>query len=120
MEYSILLLDDNEELLELIKINFESIDHFKILPFSDPVQALRRIELYGLPHLIVTDFHLPGINGIDFLTEVSRHYSNVEAILFTAATNALPENCRYPVIHKDADSYDRLIAMAKSILRLPA
>ena len=120
MEYSILLLDDNEELLELTKINFESIGHLKILPFSDPVQALRRIELYGPPHLIVTDFHLPGMTGIDFLTRVSRRHPNVAAILFTATISALPENCRYPAISKDGDSFDRLIAMAKSILYLPA
>ena len=120
MEYSILLLDDNEELLELTKINFESINHLKILPFSDPVQALRRIELYGLPHLIVTDFHLPGMNGIDFLTEVSRHYPVVAAIIFTATIRGLPENCRYPAILKEAGSHERLLAMAKSILRLPA
>ncbi|MBN1576528.1 MAG: response regulator [Chitinispirillaceae bacterium] len=116
MEYSILLLDDDEDLLELTRCNLESINHLKILPFSDPFQALRRIHLFELPDLIITDLDLPGMNGIDFLAEVMRLHPAVAAIIFTGHPEALPRNCRYPVILKEPNAYEHLVAMVESIL----
>ena len=119
MEYSIMLLDDDEDLLELTRSNLESISYLKILPFSDPLQALRRIHLFELPHLIITDLDLPGMSGIEFLAEVLRIHPSVAAIIFTRQPESLPHNCRYPVILKEPGAYMHLIAMVESILHSP-
>ena len=116
MEYSILLLDDNEDILALTKCNLESIDNLKILQFSDPVQALRRIHLFGAPDLIITDLDLPEMNGIDFLAEVKRLHPDIKAVIFTGRPDALPKGCVFPVIRKELNAYKHLIALVRSIL----
>ena len=118
MNHSILLLDDNESLLELTKYTLQETGHLKILPFSDPVQALRRIHLFGLPDLIITDFDLPGMTGIDFLDEVSRIHPSVAAVIFTGRPEALPRNCRYPVVNKEPEAFTYLIALVKTMLHM--
>ncbi len=119
MEYSILLLDDDEEILELTKCNLETVPEYKIHPFGDPVQALRRVYLFGVPDLIVTDLDLPEMSGIEFIARVSRDYPAVKAVIFTGRPEALPRDCKYPVILKEPDAYEHLVRMVESILHPP-
>lgn len=118
MEYSVLLLDDNEAILELTKCTLECNNHLKILPFSNPIQALQRVHLFGAPDLVVTDLDLPEMNGIDFLTEVTGLYPYIRAVIFTANPDTLPYKCVYPVIIKEPKAYKQLIAMVVSALKI--
>jgi DNA-binding NtrC family response regulator len=118
MEHStILLLDDDEDILELTKYNLEDTNRVKIYPFRDPIQALRRIHLFGAPDLIVTDLDLPGMHGLAFLDEATRFYPSVKAVIFTGSPESLPHCCRYPVILKRINAFENLIAMVQSMLQ---
>jgi DNA-binding NtrC family response regulator len=47
---------------------------------TDALAALPRLDV----GLIVTDFHMPGLNGLEFLSEVQRARPGIPAVMITA------------------------------------
>ncbi len=117
MEYTIMLLDNNQETLETTKTYLENLSNIKILPFIDPIQALRRIHLFELPNLIITEVDLPKMNGIKFLGEVLCIHPSVNAVIYTSAPESIPPNIFYPVILKGPEGRRDLIQIIKSIIK---
>jgi two-component SAPR family response regulator len=117
MTPTIFLLDDNRDILEVTECHLESHSFKKIYSFTSPLQALQRIHLCGIPDLIITDFNLPEMTGIEFLAKVADIDSAVNAIVITAHPRCLPDHCRYPVVVKEPDMFDHLIPLMESILR---
>lgn len=70
----ILLLDDDPAVLNALLRNFRQIvsrEPLQMEVFADPYQALNRVAEKAFD-LIISDFHMPDMNGVDFLVEVKR------------------------------------------------
>lgn len=78
--YSILFADDEEELQELIEIEFELSDH-KIQCASGGDTAFEKFKNDKFD-IIITDENMPTGNGIPFITSVREMGSKVPVILF--------------------------------------
>lgn len=78
---NILLVDDDDDLRQVISDFLEKRGH-GVTAVSDGLKAL--LYLDGHIDLLITDIHMPGLNGIDLLRTVRQRYPDLPVILMTA------------------------------------
>jgi PAS domain S-box-containing protein len=81
--YSVLYVDDAAELRDVGKLYLEAIGDFSVTTAdsADRALAMLREESFDL---ILSDFDMPCMDGIGFLSEVRSRYHDIPFILFTA------------------------------------
>lgn len=58
-----------------------------VFTFTDPILALEHFQINDFAYvLVISDFKMPGINGIDFLKRIREKNRFVRTILMTAFT----------------------------------
>ncbi len=82
--YNILLVDDEPEVLNVLKTVLENTDKFDcdISTAEDGEEALDILEEKNF-NLVLADQKMPGITGVELLTKVKDTYSNTVRILIT-------------------------------------
>ncbi len=58
---SILLVDDDPQLIRLVRVNLESVD-YRVLVAMDAQSALELVDMEA-PDMIILDIMLPGVYG---------------------------------------------------------
>jgi len=83
--HSILVVDDDEDMLELIKITLERIEEFDldVVTTSDPKSALKLLES-GDFDMILSDHRMPGMSGIELLSKVREKFPDIIRAMVTA------------------------------------
>lgn len=80
----ILVVEDEEDIRELLaELLASSLENVVVESRPDGPTALRAITA-NPPDLIITDYKMPGMTGLDFLAHVRLQLPNVPAILITA------------------------------------
>jgi two-component system, OmpR family, alkaline phosphatase synthesis response regulator PhoP len=97
---SILLVEDEENLHEALKLNLE-LEHYEVVSAFDGTQALKAIQQEYFD-LIILDVMLPGIDGINVI-EIIRLQNNDTPILILSAKNTSAD--RVMGLKKGADDY---------------
>ncbi len=64
----ILVVDDDESFLASMRRTFRG--HFEIVTTNDPVQALKIFELQGPFAVVISDFQMPFMNGIQLFSRI--------------------------------------------------
>ena len=77
----ILFVDDDPNVLAAIRRNLR--DQFSIATASDPSQALALLAKYGPFAVVVSDFKMPGMNGIELLSKIMTLWPETVRILLT-------------------------------------
>ncbi|MGN6438996.1 MAG: response regulator transcription factor [Agriterribacter sp.] len=97
---SILLVEDEENLQEALKLNLE-LEGYEVSCASDGTQALKRIsEEYF--DLIILDVMLPGIDGIDVAENVRLNNNEVPILMLSAKSSSAEKVLG---LKKGADDY---------------
>lgn len=84
----ILLLDDEVNVLQALRRTIRGIfpnEVFHVELFSDPEQALLRMGEYPF-HVVVSDYWMPGMNGIDFLRMAKGIQPEAVRLVLSAST----------------------------------
>jgi two-component system alkaline phosphatase synthesis response regulator PhoP len=97
---SILLVEDEQNMHEALKLNLE-MENYEVISAFDGTQALKAIQQEYFD-LIILDVMLPGINGIN-VTESIRIQNNNVPILILSAKNTSAD--RVLGLKKGADDY---------------
>ena len=80
----ILLVDDEEDIRESLRALFETcLEDVEVRTAPDAHQALAALDRQPV-ELIVTDYKMPGMNGLDFLRRAQEKAPDVPRILVTA------------------------------------
>lgn len=89
---SILVVDDQEEVLETASLMLEKMGHDCLIA-SDPIVALERIEKnHEHLDLIITDYSMPKMSGMQLIDRCTREYPQLRVLLSTGYGDALPKN----------------------------
>lgn len=83
--HSILVVDDDEDMLELIKLTLGRIEEFdlEVVTTSDPKSALKLLES-GNFDMILSDHRMPGMSGIELLSKVREKFPDIIRAMVTA------------------------------------
>jgi two-component system alkaline phosphatase synthesis response regulator PhoP len=115
----ILVVDDEESILTLLKFNLEK-SGFQVITSLDGREALRMIELEK-PDLVVLDLMLPGLDGMEVLKTLRQEKNNTPVLMLTAKNDELDKILG---LELGADDYltkpfspREVIARVKAILR---
>lgn len=120
-EKTILVVDDEENILELLTYNLENADYTVIIAKTGE-EALELIEKSKI-NLILLDIMLPGIDGIEVLRNIRRHekYQKLPVVIFTSISDEISKVVGFEV---GADDYltkpigvHELLARLKAVLR---
>ncbi|MEN6611786.1 MAG: PAS domain S-box protein [Methanoregulaceae archaeon] len=99
--HSVLYVDDEEYLLEIAKIFLEESGEFLVTPSVSAQNALDSLKFRSFD-AIVSDYQMPGMNGIAFLKEVRERFGDIPFILFTGRGR---EEVVIDAINNGADFY---------------
>ncbi len=82
--FNIILVEDDEIVLELIKDIFSDNKNISIFPFNNSEDALIEFENNQNYHLCIVDYFLPGKNGLEFIKSIREINSDIPCIMITA------------------------------------
>ena len=99
--YSLLYVDDEESLLELAKIFLERTDSFSVTTKISAREGLDALK-NGSFDAIISDYAMPGIDGIEFLKMVRAENPTLPFLLFTGKGR---EEVAIEAIDSGADFY---------------
>jgi CheY-like chemotaxis protein len=79
---SVLYVDDEPALLEIGKLFLERNDDFRVDTVTSAAGALAIIGS-GKYDVVISDYLMPGLNGIDFLKQLRASGNSIPFIIFT-------------------------------------
>ncbi|HSA72722.1 MAG TPA: response regulator [Nitrososphaeraceae archaeon] len=81
----VVIVDDDLEITILFREVLKSIKGISIFTFTDPILALEHFQIYEYAYvLVISDFKMPGLNGMEFLKKIKELNGSVRTILMTA------------------------------------
>lgn len=110
----ILILDDEEMVTKTLKMLLGLEGFSNVVTFNDAKEALLHLEKNEID-LIISDFIMPSMNGIDFLNEAKKTQQFVSTILLTGyadkqnAIRAINETGIFKYIEKPWDNANLII-----------
>ncbi len=118
----IVVVDDEKMVTSAFKALFKVEGYSDIHLFNNPNDAVEFLR-ENKPDLIISDFMMPEMNGLEFLTEAKKLYNEVSMILLTGyadkenAIKAINEIGLYKYIEKPWDNDDLMINIRNGIER---
>ena len=83
-KYSILVIDDELEILDMLSRFLNRNPNFSVQTFSNPVSALSSINNNTKYDLVLLDIMMPQMNGLDVLEKLKEINSDQKVIMMTA------------------------------------
>ena len=108
MAEKILIVDDDPDLVESVRIILES-KGYEVEAAYDGVEGLEKVKEFN-PDLIVLDVMMPRKNGYEVCRELKSDpkYSNIPILLLTAVVSQIPSSSQYTLdqgMETEADDY---------------
>jgi response regulator RpfG family c-di-GMP phosphodiesterase len=80
-QQTLLLVDDEENILKSLQRLFYG-SGFLVITANSGEQALKKLAEYE-PEIIISDVHMPGMDGVDLLCRIAKSHPDTERILLT-------------------------------------
>ena len=118
----IILVDDEKMVTSAFRTLLKVEGYKNINCFNNPEEALEFLK-ENSPDIIVSDFLMPQMNGLEFLTQAKTMYPEVSMILLTGyadkenAIKAINDIGLYKYIEKPWDNDDLLMNLRNGIER---
>ncbi len=121
MKKKILVVDDEKDIVDILKYNLERENEFEVLTASNGKEALAHAAMN--PDVIILDIMMPEINGFEVCKQLKNNpaTSNIPVIFLTAKENEIDEILGLEI---GADDYiskpispRKVLARIKSVIR---
>ena len=117
---TIIIVDDEEIVLTSLSSFLTLETEYNVATFESPVKALEHIKVDGC-NLVISDYLMPNMNGIEFLSEVRKIKPQIPRIILTGyadkenAIKAINEVGLYQYIEKPWNNEDLLIILRNGL-----
>lgn len=92
---TVLLVDDDPIVLQLESLIFRQAD-FHVLEADGPTEALRLATTHATIDLLVTDFAMPEINGLELTRRIRKLHPNIPVLVVSGSIEACCRPDDYP------------------------
>lgn len=123
MDLGKILYVDDDKLLTSTFSTLMKVEGFKdVVVYNNPIEAVEYLKTEA-PDLIISDFLMPEMNGLEFLREAKKLYPEVSMVLLTAyadkenAIKTINEIGVYKYIEKPWDNDDLIMNIRNGIER---
>ena len=106
----LLYVDDDPDQLFIGKTFLEKMGDFRVDTTDSPKAALEMIQRYRYS-VIVSDYQMPEMNGVEFFTEAGKKYTDLPFVLFTARDW---KEVSYPGLNELIDGYVQKCGTARA------
>jgi two-component system NtrC family response regulator len=95
LKKKILVVDDDVELLSIMRLDLAFDSSFDIIACNDPFSALEKVITEDIA-LVLTDFHMPGMNGGELMENIRIKKPGMPVFLFSIYYDdaAIPQSVR--------------------------
>jgi len=118
-QQTILVVDDESPILSVVSLKLRNAG-FRVLTASDGQEALD-IALRERPDLLITDYQMPLLSGLELCQKIRQANASIPAILLTARTHNLKPantaNCGILRTVSKPFSPRQLLATVQEVLR---
>jgi excisionase family DNA binding protein len=118
--FSVLIVDDEEEIIDILKTFFDRQDGYEISTASNGITALIEVGRVK-PDLLILDIMIPGVDGVEVCRRIKADSSSKTIIIAVSGTDEHEERVR----QAGADAFmlkpidlDKLLAEARRLLRV--
>ena len=114
----IIIIDDIPVVAYMIEDTLQDAGFKNTHTYNDPLLAVKEINDAFRPAVIITDYNMPEMTGMELLEKVEQRHHGIDAIIVTSEpgwAKGHPE--KYPVLEKDANFVDRLVEYVTQILK---
>lgn len=118
--YRILILDDEEHIVNALKRSLRRIDEWEIETFTTGEEALACASKSNFD-LFLSDFRMPKMNGVEFLTAVKQIQPNSVRLILSGYTDlealvgAINEAEIFRFINKPWNDYELILTLEQSL-----
>lgn len=118
----ILCVDDEQNVLKALE-RFFIDDNYEILCAASGEEGLEIMQKVAPVQVVIADYRMPGMNGVEFLKEVCSRWPNTVRIVLSgyadtaAVVSAINEGQIYKFIPKPWDENELRVAISNSIDR---
>lgn len=83
----VLVVDDSRAIRRIIGDIMKQLD-FEVLEAGDGLEALQKLEEHGMPDIVMVDWNMPVMNGLEFIKRVRAHaaYAQLPLMMVTTET----------------------------------
>jgi DNA-binding NarL/FixJ family response regulator len=85
----LLIVDDHRIVLDGLKSLFDQDDQFEIIGAASSAEEALRFFQHELPDILLTDFRLPGLNGLELSMVVKQKFPSVKRVILSMHDEAL-------------------------------
>jgi DNA-binding NtrC family response regulator len=115
----VFIIEDNEMHSMMMDYLLSKENNFNIFRFSTGEECISKLNLR--PDIIILDYSLPGINGMETFTQIKAIEPEIPIIVITENRNAkiaqqFKDKGAYKYIVKDTNSFHQLNSVVESIL----
>lgn len=119
-QIKILCVDDERNILQALERSFLD-DNYEILSVTSGVEGLQALEESGPFQVVISDYRMPAMNGVEFLKEVYARWPDTIRLVLSgyadvgAIVAAINEGHIYKFIPKPWDDEDLRLTIQKSL-----
>ena len=96
---NVLLCDDDDDVRRFLSV-FLNSNGYAVCEASGPDAALRILEDTADVELLIVDYAMPGMNGLETIRQAWKRRPNLKALLVTGQAAALPGTAGVPLLRK--------------------
>jgi CheY-like chemotaxis protein len=113
----IVVVDDQPIMGGVVQDVFRDAGFEDVVFFESPKKALENVRRNRRPALIVTDYQMPEMNGLELLKKIEEYHPVINAIIMTVEPKSLADQPnRFPVLKKNDDFCEKILEIAKELI----
>lgn len=85
----LLIVDDHRIVLDGLKSLFDQDDQFEIIGAASSAEEALRFLQIRIPDILLTDFRLPGLNGLELAVVVKQKFPSIKRVILSMHDEAL-------------------------------